>query len=230
MNTKTMMRKVTTMMALMAIMMPVIYAEDAIRDVAWADLRTKVEFEDPFEMLIEEQLMDLAMYARVLRLEKQSDGVKKVNEAMLAEKEQAKKKLIKQGVDIDALLARREEITKLRTKRANAGVPALNGKLLRVSGFCLPLEYEGKKVKEFLLVPWVGACIHTPPPAPNQIVHVIANEPFDVKGMFSAVTVTGEMKVTSISKSLYLVDGKADINLGYSMPKSLIENFKAKKK
>lgn len=227
------MRKVATMMALMAIMTPVIYAEDAILDVAWPDLKTKVEFDDPFEKLTEEQLMDLALYARVLRLEKQIDGVKKVkkvNEAMLAEKEQAKKKLIKQGVDIDALLARRDEITKLRTKRANAGVPALNGKLLRVSGFCLPLEYEGKKVKEFLLVPWVGACIHTPPPPPNQIVHVVANEAFAVKGMFSAVTVTGEMKVTSLSKSLYLVDGKADINLGYSMPKSLIENFKAHKK
>jgi hypothetical protein len=230
MNRKTMMRKVATMLALMAMMMPVIDAEDAIRDVAWADLKTKVEFDDPFEKLTQEQLMDLALYARVLRLEKQDGGVKKVNEAMIAEKEQAKAKLQKQGVDTDALLARRAEITELRTKRANAGVPALNGKTLRVSGFCLPLEYEGKKVKEFLLVPWVGACIHTPPPAPNQIVHVVANEPFEVKGMFSAVTVTGEMKVTSISKSLYLVDGKADIKLGYSMPKSLIENFKPKGK
>jgi hypothetical protein len=219
--------KVATMLALVAMMMPVIDAEDAIRDVAWADLKTKVEFDDPFEKLTQEQLMDLALYARVLRLEKQDGEVKKVNEAMLAEKEQAKAKLQKQGVDTDTLLARRAEITELRTKRANAGVPALNGKILRVSGFCLPLEYEGKKVKEFLLVPWVGACIHTPPPAPNQIVHVIANEPFAVKGMFSAVTVTGEMKVTSISKSLYLVDGKANIKLGYSMPKSFVEKFKA---
>jgi hypothetical protein len=221
------MRKVATMLALVAMMMPVIDAEDAIRDVAWADLKTKVEFDDPFEKLTQEQLMDLALYSRVLRLEKQDGEVKKVNEAMLAEKEQAKAKLQKQGVDTDTLLARRAEITELRTKRANAGVPALNGKILRVSGFCLPLEYEGKKVKEFLLVPWVGACIHTPPPAPNQIVHVVANEPVEVKGMFSAVTVTGEMKVTSISKSLYLVDGKANIKLGYSMPKSFVEKFKA---
>jgi hypothetical protein len=85
-------------------------------------------------------------------------------------------------------------------------------------------------VKEFLLVPWVGACIHTPPPAPNQIVHVVSNQPFEIKGIFSPLTVTGEMKVTSISKSLYLVDGKADISMGYSMPKSFVEKFIAKKK
>jgi hypothetical protein len=230
MNTKPMMRKVATMITLMAMMMPVIDAEDAIRDVAWVDLKTKVEFDDPFEKLTEEQLMDLALYARVLRLEKKDGGAKKVNEAMLAEKVEAKEKLRKQGVDADALLARRAEITELRTKRANAGVTALNDKTIRVSGFCLPLEYEGKKVKEFLLVPWVGACIHTPPPAPNQIVHVVSNQPFEIKGVFSPVTVTGEMKVTSISKSLYLVDGKADISMGYSMPKSFVEKFIAKKK
>jgi hypothetical protein len=230
MNTKPMMRKVATMITLMAMMMPVIDAEDAIRDVAWVDLKTKVEFDDPFEKLTEEQLMDLALYARVLRLEKKDGGAKKVNEAMLAEKVEAKEKLRKQGVDADALLARRAEITELRTKRANAGVTALNDKTIRVSGFCLPLEYEGKKVKEFLLVPWVGACIHTPPPAPNQIVHVVSHQPFEIKGIFSPVTVTGEMKVTSIRKSLYLVDGKADISMGYSMPKSFVEKFIAKKK
>jgi hypothetical protein len=225
-----MMRKVATIMTLMAMLMPVLDAQDAIRDVAWVDLKTKVEFDDPFEKLTEEQLMDLALYARVLRLEKKDGGAKKVNEAMLAEKVEAKEKLRKQGVDADALLARRAEITELRTKRANAGVTALNDKTIRVSGFCLPLEYEGKKVKEFLLVPWVGACIHTPPPAPNQIVHVVSNQPFEIKGIFSPVTVTGEMKVTSISKSLYLVDGKADISMGYSMPKSFVEKFIAKKK
>jgi len=224
------MRKLATTMMIVSMIVSMTHADDAIRDMTWAGLKAKFEFEDPFEKMTEEQLMDIALYARVLRLEKQDDGVKKVNDAMIAEKQKAKAKLQKQGVDADALLARRAEITELRTKRANAGVPALNGKTLRVSGFCLPLEYEGKKVKEFLLVPWVGACIHTPPPAPNQIVHVVANEPFEVKGMFSAVTVTGEMKVTSISKSLYLVDGKADISMGYSMPNSLVKKFIAKKK
>ena len=223
------MRKVVTMM-MASMMVSMIHADDAIRDVKWADLKAKFEFDDPFAKLTQEQLMDLALYARVLRLEKQDGGEKKVNDAMIAEKEQAKEKLQKQGVDADALLARRAEISELRTKRANAGVPALNGKTLRVSGFCLPLEYEGKKVKEFLLVPWVGACIHTPPPPPNQIVHVVSSQSFEIKGMFSPVTVTGEMKVTSISKSLYLVDGKADISMGYSMPKSSVEKFIAKKK
>ena len=39
-------------------------------------------------------------------------------------------------------------------------------------GFRLPLEFEDDKVSELLLVPFVGACIHVPPPPPVQIVHV----------------------------------------------------------
>ena len=54
--------------------------------------------------------------------------------------------------------------------------PALDGKTIRIPGYVLPLEFSGSKVTEFLLVPWVGACIHTPPPEPNQIVYVKARQ------------------------------------------------------
>lgn len=49
---------------------------------------------------------------------------------------------------------------------------ALNGKTVRVPGFMVPLEEREQAVTEFLLVPYIGACIHVPPPPPNQIVHV----------------------------------------------------------
>ena len=49
-------------------------------------------------------------------------------------------------------------------------------------GYLLPLEFSGKLVSEFLLVPWVGACIHTPPPPPNQIVHVKTDKPIELAG------------------------------------------------
>jgi uncharacterized protein len=48
----------------------------------------------------------------------------------------------------------------------------LNGKLVKIPGFMVPLEDFAEQVSEFLLVPYFGACIHTPPPPPNQIVHV----------------------------------------------------------
>jgi len=49
---------------------------------------------------------------------------------------------------------------------------ALDGKLVKIPGFGLPLEDWATTAKEFLLVPYVGACVHTPPPPPNQLVYV----------------------------------------------------------
>ena len=57
-------------------------------------------------------------------------------------------------------------------------------------------------MKEFLLVPFVGACIHVPPPPANQIVYVKTEKGFDVKGSFDPVYVTGIMKVTMTATGL----------------------------
>ena len=81
-------------------------------------------------------------------------------------------------------------------------------------------------VSEFLLVPWVGACIHTPPPPPNQIVHVKPEKPVEMSGMFAPVWVTGKMTTGAIKKSLSLVDGSADIDVGYSLRASRVEPYK----
>jgi hypothetical protein len=203
------------------------HAEDKTRELNWPDLKAKVEFEDPFEKLTPEQLMGLATVARVRSLEKIDDG-KKVSDGMRKEAAEAVARLLKQDIDIEGLFARREEIKRLRTKRANAAVPELSGKTIRMPGFVLPLEFEGKKVSEFLLVPWVGACIHTPPPPPNQIVHVVARAPFESKGMFEAVTVTGLMNVKQIKKNLYLIDGSSDINLSYALAADSVVKYQKK--
>jgi hypothetical protein len=49
---------------------------------------------------------------------------------------------------------------------------AIVGKTVRIPGFVVPLEDTKDGLKEFLLVPYFGACIHSPPPPSNQIVHV----------------------------------------------------------
>ncbi len=51
--------------------------------------------------------------------------------------------------------------------------PALVGQAIRIPGFVVPLEETKDGVKEFLLVPYFGACIHSPPPPANQIIHVL---------------------------------------------------------
>jgi len=48
----------------------------------------------------------------------------------------------------------------------------LNGSNIKIPGFMIPLEDNQDFVNEFLFVPSPMACIHVPPPPPNQIIHV----------------------------------------------------------
>ena len=59
-----------------------------------------------------------------------------------------------------------------RTGEKAEELAALDGKLVKIPGFTVPLEDFASSATEFLLVPYVGACIHTPPPPPNQLVYV----------------------------------------------------------
>jgi hypothetical protein len=73
-------------------------------------------------------------------------------------------------------------------------VDAMDGEFVKLPGYVVPLEETGDGLKEFLLVPYFGACIHTPPPPANQIVHVVASGA--VKGIraMDAVWVKGRLK------------------------------------
>lgn len=193
------------------------------RQISWQDLIKTVEFEDPFEALTSDQLADLGMVARMRQL--QAAG-RDVSEGTLQEMTEATNRLEAAGVAIDGLLAKRAEIRELRKQRAQAVVEDLNGRQVRIPGYALPLEYAGQKITEFLLVPWVGACIHTPPPPPNQIVYVKMEEGIENAGRFTPVWVTGEMTVKTETKNLYLVDGSAGIDVGYSLQASAVETYK----
>jgi hypothetical protein len=134
--------------------------------------------------------------------------------------------LKKAGVDIDALLAKRKEIAEQNQVAAQSVNPALNGQLVRMPGYLLPLEFSGKEITEFLLVPWAGACIHTPPPPPNQIVHVKAERPIGNVGLFAPIWVTGRLSTVGRKANLYLVDGASDINTAYSLRATAVEPYR----
>ena len=186
------------------------------RTLGWADLLPETEpFEDPFEALSPEQLRMLSLLVRVRTMEVEKP--KSVTDGMREEVAKYERDLREQRVDIEGLLARREEIRVKRAARAHAVVPELDGARVRMPGYLLPLEYEAEKVVEFLLVPWVGACIHTPPPAPNQIVHVRLEEAIAYPGYFKPVWVVGVLSTKASSEELYHVDGKAVVPTAYSM-------------
>lgn len=77
-----------------------------------------------------------------------------------------------------------------------------NGQVVRLSGFIVPLDFEGTGLTAFLLVPYVGACIHVPPPPANQLVLVSTERPYESDGLFEAVTVTGMFGSASASTQL----------------------------
>lgn len=77
-----------------------------------------------------------------------------------------------------------------------------NGQIVRLSGFVVPIDYQGTGVTAFILVPYVGACVHVPPPPANQLVFVTTGTPYESTGLFEAVTVTGMFGTASTSTQL----------------------------
>ncbi|MEM9706489.1 MAG: DUF3299 domain-containing protein, partial [Pseudomonadota bacterium] len=67
-------------------------------------------------------------------------------------------------------------------------VDTLDGTIVRLPGFVLPFEYAASgELSEFLLVPYFGACVHVPPPPPNQMVYVNAANPVRIGKIWDAV-------------------------------------------
>ena len=193
-------------------------AAESVRQITWDDLiPANLIAEDPVANLTEEQQDRVYWVINMLEsLPKRSQET----EAFYEEIDEAMPTLKKYDIDIAAILKKRKEI---RT----AVVEELNGKNVRIPGYLLPLEVSQEKVTEFLLVPYVGACIHVPPPPPNQIVHAktAAEKGYVMKAMFDPVWITGVLSAQSMVKELYLVDGSADINIGYSMLARKIEPY-----
>jgi len=79
----------------------------------------------------------------------------------------------------------------------------LDGKHIKLPGFVVPLEGDGERVSEFLLVPYQGACIHVPPPPPNQVVYVrMKKGTAAVRHLFEVVMVTGTMRVATVKSDV----------------------------
>ena len=70
---------------------------------------------------------------------------------------------------------------------------ALDGKEVKVPGYIIPLDVGADGVTSFVLVPYVGACIHVPPPPPNQLIFVTSDTPWPNENLWDAVWVSGRL-------------------------------------
>ena len=87
----------------------------------------------------------------------------------------------------------------------------LNGKTVKIPGFVIPLEGDANSVTEFLLVPYFGACIHVPPPPPNQIIYVKFPKGAPVQDLWDVVYVIGTLKTQTMNHEIaetgYVLEG-----------------------
>ena len=82
-------------------------------------------------------------------------------------------------------------------------VTALDGTKILLGGYPVPLETnEQGRFVEFFLVPYPGACIHVPPPPPNQIVLIRYAKGIDLADIYQPLWVEGTLRVEVSSNQL----------------------------
>ncbi|MEX0284781.1 MAG: DUF3299 domain-containing protein [Paracoccaceae bacterium] len=96
-------------------------------------------------------------------------------------------------------------------------MPALLDRSVMIDGYVLPLVWDGRRVVEFLLVPWIGACIHTPSPPANQVIHVSYQGGLRLKKPYEPVRLAGTLQHEPAYHMLYLVDGSRPVPTSYAM-------------
>lgn len=84
----------------------------------------------------------------------------------------------------------------LKTGTLTPELKKVDGNLVELPGFMVPLEDDSSKVTEFLLVPSPQACIHVPPPPPNQMVHVKMASGRSTAMAFGPIWLLGKMQIT----------------------------------
>ena len=87
--------------------------------------------------------------------------------------------------------------------------PTLDGAYIKMPGFIIPIDLTAEGVTSFVLVPYLGACLHVPPPPPNQLVFATTETPWPNTDLYGAVWVTGQMQhqlqTTEVAETGYTI-------------------------
>ena len=215
----TMIAGLVSILAIAAL--PTIALASDPQKISWNRLLPPVAvIENPFEKLTSEQMEALRM---ILRLEAAAERSKDAKARV--EAKALRLKLSEAGLDVDALFAARLAIMEKRKAAASTVNEELVGTSVRLPGYIVPLAFKDQKVVQFLLVPTVGACIHTPPPPANQIVHVNYPTGITIKGLYTPVWIIGKLGAESAMQTVNYADGQASVAIGYSMKPDLVKAY-----
>ena len=209
---------------LVALLSTSVVAKDAPNQIGWEDLMPQLEpIKNPFDAMELEVREDLGFIFRVkadLEL-----GLIEVDSPEMQQVYEVSAKVEAAGVDIDALEDELDRLQAELNRRDTLMNDSLNGQIVRIPGYALPLEMGAGGVTEFLLVPYVGACIHTPPPPPNQMVFAELREEYEVTSLYDPVWITGQIRIERASRALTFVDGTNDVDTGYAIKVVTIEPY-----
>ncbi len=197
-----------------------------VKTLKWRDLVPKFDsaLVDPLGALEEHRRVEIENMISARQYSEQERGMDDLKTGH-GDGEFYTRMLREQGHDLDRL-ARDYRAWKMAVEeRNNQVVKELDGQQIKLSGYLLPLEFSEEGVREFLLVPHVGACIHTPAPPVNQIVLVKLRQSYRIDGFYAPVRVTGTMSTEPARKALSFVDGSAHVPSGYTLAASLVEAY-----
>ena len=93
------------------------------------------------------------------------------------------------------------------------------GREIKLPGYVVPIESDDKgRMTEFFFVPFFGACIHVPPPPPNQIVYARLSKPVKAPEIWEAYMLKGVLRDEKIQN--------LTANSAYSMNDAILEPYK----
>jgi hypothetical protein len=198
-------------------------AEETAQVITWDDLLPSTQpMEDPFKDLTGEQLYDLESIVYFRKMDGQQGAINSKDSKEVIE---LKANLESVNLDVDGLLSIYSTYIAEIERRNGLIDDKMDGRFVRLAGYVLPLEFNEAGVDEFLLVPYVGACIHVPPPPPNQIVYVRLNHTINADDLYRPVWVTGRVSVEATNRDLSLVDGQSNIQIGYTLKSAKAEDY-----
>ncbi len=196
-------------------------ASSSARLISWPDLLPDLPpLVDPLGQLTFDQRIELETVLWVRQL---TDEEKQARPEVVEEAQRYGKQLADAGIDVDELVAAYVAFDAAYQERATKVRSNLDGASIRMQGYLLPLNFSDDGDTEFMLVPYVGACIHVPPPPANQIVLVTLKERFIVKELYTSVELAGTLVAEPSTPKLYLVDGDADIPTAYRLKEATLK-------
>lgn len=189
------------------------------RIASWDALVPAIEpFDDPFLDMPLEHKQDLR---DILRAE-EAQSVGRSSRALESAAHAARSRLEAAGLDADHLLEQRLVVMERRREVAAGVSSTFLDQEIVLDGYVLPLTWQGDRVTEFLLVPWIGACIHTPPPPSNQIIFVSVPDGLALERRYQAVRLAGTLRHRPTEHALFLIDGSAKILASYGLESAAI--------